>query len=771
MKINLLVKIFLFITSFQLGIMSSVTEGKGDINQLLYRNALIVGSNTGGKNRTQLRYAVKDAQAFAGVLRNLGGVTKASCVIIENPSNTELINALNNLKLTTEIGVNKRGRKEVLFYYSGHADERGFLLGNEVFSYSTLKSLLNDIKADVRIAVVDACASGSLTREKGGIQRQPFLFDASSQMEGYAYLTSSAQHEPAMESDRIKGSYFTNTLVSGLRGGADFNSDGKVTLNEAYQFSFNETLKKTEQTITGPQHAGYDIRLKGSGDLVLTDLRAGNSGITIAKEITGTIYIRNFSGALVVEVNKQFQKTMSIGLEAGQYEVTIENGNGLYRTKIELIENNKTELSANSLTKVTRVASRSRGVGQNSYVNIPVDLSIIPPMSIGGLRKTNSNFLVGILAARSGRINGTAISSLLNYADDNSNGAIISGISNITGDQGNGVMISGIANVNRGGYGGQISGCSNVSGEFTGIQISGISNVSKEFMGAQISGICNVSGKINKKQSDEIDKRITGVSGAQISGLGNVSSGNVRGTQISGIFNYSKGGQGTQLSGVVNISKGKEKGVQIAGVGNFSFDTVNGAQIGTLNYTKDIKGAQIGVINIGKNTSPLQVGVINISGDTSGIVIGLLSIVKKRIPGLQISVDELGFITGILRSGNTHWCSYLGISTKRDGNQTFIAPVFGVGYRYPVRSSFVGIDYLEREIIKKDGGDWSNNSVNSNTFRLIAGYQLIDHFTIWGGPTLNFMYDTKGSGLHTPAWEYKSKYVNIWLGLACGAEF
>jgi hypothetical protein len=49
-------------------------------------------------------------------------------------------------------------------------------------------------------------------------------------MRGHAFLTSSAASEVAQESDRIRASYFTYYLVSGLRGAADVTGEGKVTL-------------------------------------------------------------------------------------------------------------------------------------------------------------------------------------------------------------------------------------------------------------------------------------------------------------------------------------------------------------------------------------------------------------------------------------------------------------------------------------------------------------------------------------------------------------
>ena len=88
----------------------------------------------------------------------------------------------------------------------------------------------------------------------------------SSDTRGYAFLTltSSSAEETAQESDRLKGSFFTHYLVSGMRGAADVSRDGKVTLNEAYQFAFHETLAQTVDTRSGAQHA--DVRHQPVGD-------------------------------------------------------------------------------------------------------------------------------------------------------------------------------------------------------------------------------------------------------------------------------------------------------------------------------------------------------------------------------------------------------------------------------------------------------------------------------------------------------------------------
>ena len=66
------------------------------------------------------------------------------------------------------------GRTEVVVYYSGHADEKGLLLGDDRYSYRTLRDRLDQIPADVRIAVLDACSSGAFTRIKSGRRGRRF---------------------------------------------------------------------------------------------------------------------------------------------------------------------------------------------------------------------------------------------------------------------------------------------------------------------------------------------------------------------------------------------------------------------------------------------------------------------------------------------------------------------------------------------------------------------------------------------------------------------
>jgi len=294
----------------------------------LQRYALVVGANSGGATRPELQYAIADAERFARVMIDLGGVDPSNAIVLRQPKLRELVDALDALARRVadarHAAAAAGGRTEIVVYYSGHADEQGLLIGDDRYSYRTLRDRLDQIPADVRIAVLDACSSGAFTRVKGGRRRPAFLVDESASMRGHAFLTSSAETEAAQESDRIHASYFTHYLISGFRGAADLSGDGKVTLSEAYQFAFNETLGRTVDTRGGAQHPSYDINLSGTGDVVMTDVRQTTSTLVLGEDLEGRFFVRNASQELVVELYKPRGRRVELGVEAGSYEIRLE---------------------------------------------------------------------------------------------------------------------------------------------------------------------------------------------------------------------------------------------------------------------------------------------------------------------------------------------------------------------------------------------------------------------------------------------------------------
>jgi hypothetical protein len=336
--------------------------------EVVKRYALVAGANQGGRDRPTLRYAISDAARFAAVLQELGGVDERNTLLLEQPTVGELERALGTLRRRTE--ADRRGpaaprRTEFVFYYSGHADEKGLLLGDDRYSYRSLRDQMDDVPADVRIAVLDACASGAITRLKGGRRRPAFLADESSDMRGHAFLTSSSEDEVAQESEGLGGSFFTHYLTSGLRGAADVSGDGKVTLNEAYQFAFQETLGGTSETRGGAQHPAYDIQLSGTGDVVMTDVRQTSATMVLSEDLHGRCFVRNADDQLVVELQKPRGRSVRLGLEPGAYKVHCNLNAGGMSTTTEVAEGAQVVVGPDRMAATEVQETVSRGTSDS----------------------------------------------------------------------------------------------------------------------------------------------------------------------------------------------------------------------------------------------------------------------------------------------------------------------------------------------------------------------------------------------------------------------
>jgi hypothetical protein len=326
------------------------------------RFAIVAGANLGGPGRTTLRYAVSDAMAFASLIQDLGGVREVDCRLLREPSLIDFGKALQDLK--TEIENSRSASQhhvELIFYYSGHADEEGLLLAGTRFPYERIREEISLMNADVNVAILDACASGAITRRKGVVRQPGFLPNSASAMKGYAFLTSSSEHEAAQESDRIRASFFTYYLLSGLRGAADSNGDGKVSLNEAYEFSYNETLGRTAKTQGGPQHPAYDIQMSGTGELVLTDVRQISSRLVLPEDLSGRIYIMNADRQLVAELFKPQGREIELGMESGSYTLYLDSGTLFLAASVKLADKQTTVLEKQSFTPAKREPSTVRG--------------------------------------------------------------------------------------------------------------------------------------------------------------------------------------------------------------------------------------------------------------------------------------------------------------------------------------------------------------------------------------------------------------------------
>jgi hypothetical protein len=354
----------------------------------LRRYALVIGSNRGSSDRELLRYADHDAATMADVLQQLGGVDHTDLELLREPDARDLDRAFDTLAKRVADERKHGQRVELVIYYSGHADESGILLGGARYDYARLRQRIRAVPADVHIAILDSCASGNFTRMKGGVRVPAFLHDSSNQVHGFAFLSSSSADEDAQESDRIGASFFTYYFVAALRGAADRNHDGKITLGEAYQFSYEQTLGRTQNTVHGAQHPAYDMHLSGTGDVVITDLRGVESALVLPPGLRGRVTIVDKDGRVAVELVKPAGEALRLALPRGSYTVRVDGGPHELVATVTLDRDAVVAFDIGTLREATPEDTIARGAARDDdddfgpprrHRHIPVDFG-------GGLR-------------------------------------------------------------------------------------------------------------------------------------------------------------------------------------------------------------------------------------------------------------------------------------------------------------------------------------------------------------------------------------------------
>ncbi|MCP4804987.1 MAG: hypothetical protein GY913_16980 [Proteobacteria bacterium] len=152
--------------------------------------------------------------------------------------------------------------------------------------------------------------------------------------EGMAVITSAAAGEDAQESDRLQGGVFTHHFVNGLRGAADSSGDSRVTLTEAYRYTYARTVMTTSRA-PELQHPSYAFELRGEDDLVLTSLESSTSYGRLRLEEAGDYVLfdpRNPDVVLEFEV----PEGGVVLVPAGKYIVRRRLPDRVYQTRIEV---------------------------------------------------------------------------------------------------------------------------------------------------------------------------------------------------------------------------------------------------------------------------------------------------------------------------------------------------------------------------------------------------------------------------------------------------
>jgi hypothetical protein len=618
------------------------------------RFALYIASNDGGEKRENLKYASSDARKLAKTMSEIGGVPEDNSLLLTDPTRKDIDRAFMTVKAAIERDKGKAKRTEFLFYYSGHSNEKEFLLGKESYSYDDLKDKLDTVPTDVHVVMLDSCYSGNFVREKGGSRQKPFLMDDSTVVKGHAYLSSSSEREASQESDKIKASYFTQALVTGLRGAADASGDNKVSLNELYHYAFNQTLEQTEQSSVGPQHPSYNITLVGSGDLILTDISESESILFIPAEYEGTYFVRDVNGVLISEINKIRGTRISLALPAGEYSIVVVTAATTKQGVITIDKGERISLNARDFCTIGRTAGRSRGDADDesdarSTDLTPFSLSLFPGLMFPATPE-NARISLGLFGAKNGYIHGVQANSFIGIVTNGLDGIQGSGFMNIASGNVNGVQGAGFMNI--------------ANGDMRGVQGSGFMNIANmSLVGVQGTSFMNIC-----------KGALTGGQGA---GFMNIANGPATGFQAAGFMNFANQGiSGAQIAGFMNVAKNTTDGVQIAGF-----------------------------MNVAEEVTYLQVsGFINVAKSNKGVALGLLNFIEDGVMSPAAFVDSDSNVY-VQYQGGTHWLytTFLaGMNTDHFTKWDYTYTIFGtgIGIRFePVRFLSFDIETLWKSVV------------------------------------------------------------------------
>jgi len=209
--------------------------------------ALIVGVNNYIDSKG-LRYCVNDATSIRELLRNI--YDPKDMILISDglePRFTPLRNnILSNIRLISDAADEK---DNIFFYFAGHgkdisgepallpSDYRDEIGLDAAIRIEDVKKEFANSKAKFKLLILDSCHSGAVKgREESGKMSSSMLEVINDVPEGFAIISACGLNQRSFENEKLKHGVFTFHLLEGVKGKADANGDGEVSVNELYDY-------------------------------------------------------------------------------------------------------------------------------------------------------------------------------------------------------------------------------------------------------------------------------------------------------------------------------------------------------------------------------------------------------------------------------------------------------------------------------------------------------------------------------------------------------
>lgn len=184
----------------------------------------------------------------------------------------------------------------------------------------------------------------------------------------------------------LKGSIFTHHFLAGLRGAADQSGDGEITVSEAYAYAKLQTVAGTFATTAGPQHPEFHVDLRGSGDLVLTDVKQARALFELLDDTPGTLGLLSQDSALPVTELHKARGPFRMALPPGRYQVWLRTEESTRIASFTLPSAGQVTLRARDLAVVTpQVARAKEGASPDNQDGVSASLGLAPMLATGAV--------------------------------------------------------------------------------------------------------------------------------------------------------------------------------------------------------------------------------------------------------------------------------------------------------------------------------------------------------------------------------------------------
>jgi hypothetical protein len=239
--------------------------------------ALIIGNTEySDPGLAQLTAPGMDAKDFARVLQSKDICDFDDVQISLNQPSTSVIAAID------EFFDQRKPDDLLVLYFSGHGvkDEIGSLylafkntvrsrLRSSAIKSDYIREAMDQSRSKRQVLILDCCNSGAFPQgtkaELGGAMGMVRIF----QGYGRFVLTASDSTQFAWEGDKVIGetdnSLFTHFLIKGLEGEADNDGDGRITVDELYDYAYGEVSKVT------PKQTPTKSSSKQEGEIILRE--------------------------------------------------------------------------------------------------------------------------------------------------------------------------------------------------------------------------------------------------------------------------------------------------------------------------------------------------------------------------------------------------------------------------------------------------------------------------------------------------------------------